>query len=97
MAHPGAPVVTAAITVSEVAAGRLCKNGRCGVWLFLRLANSSRHHKSTTTVQAIGTFRLGSARMAVSGHVPDVGVRLSYRGHLARTKTISNFCFATAW
>jgi hypothetical protein len=35
--------------------------------------------------------------MAVSGHVPDIGVRLNYTGHLVRMKTISNFCLATAW
>jgi hypothetical protein len=29
--------VAAAITVSEVAAGRLCKNGSCGVWLFSQI------------------------------------------------------------
>jgi hypothetical protein len=73
------------------------KRPAAGAWLFLRLANSLRRHKSTTTVQAIGMFAPGSARMAVSGHVPDIGVRLSYGGHLARTKTISNFCLATAW
>jgi hypothetical protein len=33
----GAPDVTTAITISEVAAGRLCKNGRCGVWLFSQI------------------------------------------------------------
>ena len=88
MAHPGAPGLTATITVSEVVAGCQCKkdplpaSGYFSDWPTACAVTNQRHFLRDEW-RFPGTSRTSACASA--------------RGYLARTKTTSNFCLATAW